>query len=415
VPAIQKSSYFRRRGWKDLIFIAVVLLLGYAVKLFLDANNPTDYKKWNARPKLNLASAHQPSQAGADPCLFLAPSDARNQAEASGSIGDCSELVPDGRELDVWEVKLWSGQFFRIKSDLHVQDTIPLAFTRTYNPFDPAAPANVPYLRHVYDLFLYGDRFPYTYLTWALPSGPNVLFKRISPGTRYADAVYEEAMPSPKFEGARIDWNGFGWDITLEDGTTYLSPDAYRAKRPQQGSLVGIFDNAGNEVRLSREENGDLAEIESPGGRSIRLTYKDGLVARVTDSTGNFVDYNYDSKGRPRGITDNQRQREEYTYDDGNRIATITASNGSKALENTYDTNGRLVWMSIADEKTYQLKYDIDEARQRGLVEITGPSGDVTRVSLEANPEQGKAFYSVESVPKSAARRKSPPAQSNVR
>jgi hypothetical protein len=71
--------------------------------------------------------------------------------------------------------------------------------------------------------------------------------------------------------------------------------------------------------------------------------------------------------------------------------------------------------MSIADEKTYQLKYDIDEARQRGLVEITGPSGDVTRVSLEANPEQGKAFYSVESAPKSAARRKSPPAQSNVR
>jgi hypothetical protein len=209
---------------------------------------------------------------------------ASGQPVSSGSIGDCLMLAPNGKKLDLFEVDLWTGEFVPVKSDLYVPDKIPLAFTRVNLPMDDWSRGFRIFFRHVYDPYLFMDRNPYTSSQWVLPDNVHIHYKRISSGASYSDAVYEFDGILPSFAGSRINWNGDGWDVALQDGTTYLSPEAYNGKRPQQGSLVGIFDAGGHEVRLSRRTNGDLTEIKSPSGGWIRLTYAQDKIVETKDS-----------------------------------------------------------------------------------------------------------------------------------
>lgn len=274
-----KKGYFRSRGWKDVIFVLVLLTL--AVLFRKQIFGPTDFEKWKTRPQPDFhffSSTHVPrGETGQAPCFIvsLGPS---GQSVTSESVGDCVELVPNGEKLDLIEVFPAGTFLLHVKTDLYVPDIFTLAFTRVTlaPPLIPSAHRFQVYLPNVYDPFLTGSRQPYTYLDWLLPDGQSLHFRRISPGTSFSDAVYEYALPGSVFSGSRLAWNGWGWDLALADGTTYLSPEAYYAKRPQQGSLVGIFDGEGHEVRLSRAKNGDLQEIKSPSSHWIRLTRSNG-------------------------------------------------------------------------------------------------------------------------------------------
>lgn len=391
-----------------MLFLAAGIALGLSVKHYY-SSPLSDVQKWKARPKLSsrVAASFQekPKQDGPIPCLFIVPPTAVEQPIASGTIADCLMLVPDGRRWDLFEVVLWSGSFVPIKTDLYVRDVIPLAFTRTYRPIDDWSERFQVYLAHVYDPFLSGDRNPYTYLTWLLPDGNGVYYRRITPGTGYADAVYEDAFPLPVFEGSRVAWNGNGWDLSLADGTTYLSPEAYYATRPQQGSLAAIFDKDGNEVRLSRKPNGDLTEIKSPNGRWIRLTYEGGLITRAADSLGNTAEYTHDLHHRLEKVRDSYGQTTTYIYDDANRISKISDATGRIVLENGYDDDGRVVDLLLPDRTSYYFKYVFDKRKKAGHVDIIDPKGEVTRVTLYAKRGEDKPYYTVEKVSSAQAHR----------
>ena len=347
-------------------------------------------------PRVAPTSQEKPKQNGPMPCLFIVPPTAVDQPIASGTVADCLMLVPDGRRWDLFEVVLSSGSFVPIKTDLYVRDVIPLAFTRTYRPIDDWSERFQVYLANVYDPFLSGDRNPYTYLTWLLPDGNGVYYRRITSGTGYADAVYEDALLFPVFEGSRVAWNGNGWDLSLADGTTYLSPEAYYATRPQQGSLLAIFDKDGHEVRLSRKHNGDLTEIKSPNGRWVRLTYDAGHISRAADSLGNTVNYTYDLQHRLQTARDSHGQTTGYIHDYANRILKITDATGRILLENGYDDDGRILDLLLPDGGSYYFKYFIDEKKPTGHVDIIDPKGGVTRVTLHAKRGEDRPFYTVE-------------------
>jgi len=308
-------------------------------------------------------------------------------------------LVPDGRTLDIFEVPLWWGDFFHVKTDLCVPDTMSLAFTRTYNATDVWTSKIHSYFRHVYDPFLYGDRRPYSYERWVLPDGLHLYYRRVSAGTDLADAMYEEDSPFPVFEGSRISWNGDGWDLSLTNGTTYLSPEAYDARRPQQGSLVGIFDTNGNEVRLKRKSNGDLTEITSPSGQWIRISYQRGQISRVIDSLGSEVNYTYDERYRLKTVTDSRGQATEYAYDSLMRVVRITGPDGVDHIENTYDPDakgGRVVELKLSTGNIYKLAYHFADEAASGFVDISDPHGEVTHVTLNKRPGTDDPYYKVE-------------------
>jgi len=313
------------------------------------------------------------------------PPTAVGQPVVSGSVGDCLLLVPDGRKLDLFEVNLRTGDFFLIKTDLYVPDIIPLAFTRIYGLMDDWSRSNQIYLPHVYDPFLFGDRFPYTYVKWVLPDRQSIHYGRISPGTGSSDALYEHASPTPIFERSRAAWNGWGWDVSLEDGTTYLSPEAYSATRPQQGSLVGVFDGDGNEAILSRKRNGDLTEIKSPSGRWIRLDYDKGRIIRAKDNSGNVVEYDYDAHHFLQTVRDSLGQTTKYKYNSIGRITELTNPEKATILENDYDFSGRIIEQRLPDGSSYSFRYLADEAGNIMQADVIGPQSEVTRITFHGS------------------------------
>ena len=170
---------------------------------------------------------------------------------------------------------------------------------------------------------MYGDRFPYTYLNWTLPDRQEVHYQRVSAGTRYEDAVYEASASDRTFSKSRIAWNGYGWDLNFESGMTVLSPDAYEATRPQQGSVVGIFDREGRQVKLTRDSEGDLKKIVAPGGAWIQLSYSRGRLSEVKDSLGETAKYSYDAENRLAGVIYSAGATIRYEYDSANRVVEV--------------------------------------------------------------------------------------------
>lgn len=376
------KRYLRTRGWKDFLFLAVV----FGMWLVADqAPWLSDKKKWQARVNpgaLNIATIKwKPGESGLTPCFFIVPPTATDQPVVTDTVGDCLLLVPDGRRLDLFEVPL-DGGFIPVTTDLFVQDDIALAFTRTYVPLDEWAKRFKVYIPHVYDPYVTGSRYPYTYQDWSLPDRKSIHFERISAGTGYADAVFEATGFIPVFRGSRVNWNGFGWDLSLENGITYLSPEAYSAERPQQGSLVGIFNDKGNEVRLSRARNGDLTKIVSPSGRSIHLLYDRERISQVSDDSGNAVEYAYDTESRVETVRYSNRQPIHYSYDSSNRIVKVEDAQEGFVLQNKYDSEGYLSEIKLGDGRTYNFDYLRGGYNESFRTVITGPDGRTIRVGV---------------------------------
>ncbi|PYS22656.1 MAG: hypothetical protein DMG11_26495, partial [Acidobacteria bacterium] len=126
---------------------------------------------------------------------------------------------------------------------------------------------------HNYDIFLTGTTQGYTYQELVLPDGGRVRFDRISAGTSWTNAVYQNTTNPGPFYGAKIAWNGNGWTLTEKNGTVLIFPESFAASSPQQAALITIRDRNGNTVTLSRDSSFNLTRVTSPNGRYISFTY----------------------------------------------------------------------------------------------------------------------------------------------
>ncbi len=105
--------------------------------------------------------------------------------------------------------------------------------------------------------------------------------------------------------------------------------------------LTGLTDRNGNTVAYTRV-SGLLTKVLDVHGRFIDLTYDaSDRVASLTDSAGRTFTHTYDAQGRrltengPDGLT-------TYAYDAGNRISRLTYPDGG--VKNfTYDAQGRVL------------------------------------------------------------------------
>jgi YD repeat-containing protein len=403
VQAQPKKGYLRSRGRRDLVFVCVGLALASWPKIrqYLNADpvsQASDFENWQARPKLDPVAVQTPGRR-IEPCLFIVPPGVSNQPVASGSVGECLMLVPGGTELDLYEVFLWSGNLIPIKTDLYVPDFMPLAFTRTH-VVDSLARREHKYFRDVYEPHFYWDsQPPYKLLEWYLPDGIRVKYERNSPGAPdehpiWSQVHYDTDALFPLFKGSRANWTGWAWDLSLQDGTTYLL-------NGERGSLAGIFDKAGNEIHIARKPNGDLTEITSPNGNWIRFSQENGLLSRAADSMGNAVNYIYDERHRLKRVTDSQGETTEYEYNLFNHIARMTDSRGSNRLEIGYephDRDDKVIQLSLPDGSKFIIDYFLDKETGAGHVDITDPKRKITRVTMNPKPGENGPFYTVETL-----------------
>lgn len=272
-----------------------------------------------------------------------------------------------------------TGVFVMHKTDLYLPDVIPLALTRTYDSGDNLARPFGRGMTHPYALTLW-SALQYQEADLILPEGGRIHYVRTSPGTGFADAVFETTAAPTRFYASVIRWNGNGWDLTLADGTVYVFGD--------NAPLQAVRDRYGNTVVITHDggPNGPISRVTSPNGRSITFAYDaSNRVTQATDNLGRVVTYTYDANGNLSTVTDPAQQVATYTYDASNRLATITDGRGITYLTNTYDASGRVSQQTLADPTAaYQFAYTDDGSGSITQADITDPRGHAERLAFNS-------------------------------
>ena len=219
-------------------------------------------------------------------------------------------------------------------------------------------------------------------------------------------------------------YNGLGQLSTVDGPRTDVSDvTTYTYYSCSGGGACGqihtITDGAGNlTTYLTYNADGQPLTISDPNGTITTLTYDErqrltsrtvaaetttieywptGLLKKVTQPDGSFVQYAYDAAHRLTGVTDTDGNSITYTLDGaGNRVAEAVhdpSSTLTQSLTRTFDSLGRLEQQVGSAGQTTSYTYDGD-----GNVRTeTDPYGRVTsygydeldRLSLVTDPMLG--------------------------
>jgi len=332
------------------------------------------------RFKSEAERAKLPISADAYPCLLIERTGAAPDQRLKASLRQCLPALHNLDNVEQYEVDLRSGLFLLRKTDHFVPDTMPLALTRGYHLWDKHSRAFGIGGNHSFDIFPFGDRFPYTYHELALCEGVTVHYSRISEGTGYKDDVAEHrGMPPTVFEKSRIRWNVDHWDMTFQDGTLYRFPEAYYAKRGVDGALVGMRNPGGDEIKFVRDARHNLKSLTSPHGHRIEFTYDEkDRVVQAADDAGHVIGYSYDPDGRLSEVHEGGHRLWlwRYLYKSG-RMTAVQDSTGSEILVIEYK-NGRTSRIIQQWTSTYHFDYVETPDRQVQQTTVTDPSGKQT-------------------------------------
>ena len=116
-----------------------------------------------------------------------------------------------------------------------------------------------------------------------LPDGGRVRFDRISAGTSWTNAVYQNTTNPGPFYGAKIAWNGNGWTLTEKNGTVLIFPESFAASSPQRAALITIRDRNGNTSSFTYNPAGQVLTSTDPNGNVTQFAYVGGDLTAVMD------------------------------------------------------------------------------------------------------------------------------------
>jgi RHS repeat-associated protein len=279
-----------------------------------------------------------------------------------------------------------SGLFLYSATDFSTPDVVPLTLTRMYRQTDPISRPFGVGMSHNYEMYLVGDRYPYTYADIILADGSRVHYTQIGDGSGFGSSVFQTTQ-NTAFYMTKIVFSNNGWLLTLQDGTQWQFPAGDGATFPAQTAPLFMRDRFGNAVTFTRDPaNGNLLKATSPNGRWISFTYdSSNRITAATDNSGRQYQYSYDVGGRLATVTNPLNGLTQYTYDYNNQMLTISDPRGITYVSNQYDTNGRVVQQTLANGGLWQFAYTQDVNGNIVQTDITNPRGFVDRVTLDTN------------------------------
>ncbi|MFC4532025.1 RHS repeat-associated core domain-containing protein [Sphaerisporangium dianthi] len=284
---------------------------------------------------------------------------------------------------DVWDwvngdpVQLSTGQLMDSRTDLAVDDVMPIEVTRTLYQGDTFKRGFGIGQIGEYDSFLHSEE-QYQEVDLYLPGGAVIHYVRTYEGTGYSDAEFAARDTPGAYRGSTIVRDGDGWTLTRRDGMRFYYP--------QYKPLAEIKDRNGNKITLTRDAELNLVQITSPNSRWIRLAYDtQDRVTGLRDNIGRTVGYTYNAGGRLETVTDPAGKTMRYTYDAAGRLYTATDTRGIVYMTNEYDSAGRVKKQTLTDGQVYTFDYVTDPGT--GAItetRVTQPGGAVQRATFNA-------------------------------
>lgn len=319
---------------------------------------------------------------GSYPCFTIKNFAGGSNQPLDATVGRCLPGTFLDRNVDEIEVDLRTGLLITRTTDLFVPGKIPLAATRCYRLWDNQTRTFGLHTTLSWDLYPIGSRQPYTYVEIITCDGQRLRYERISKGTGYADAVYEHRATATRFLGSRFSWNGNGWDLKLRDGSLYLFPESYYAKKPVDGALIGYRHASGEAIKVERRERRNLKKIMTPDQRWISFEHDPSdRIIKAEDDQKRKVVYLYDLGGRlerVRALGSTYRFKYEETY-----LMEIEES-GRGIVKFGYDSRGRTNGITLAGGHSYGIRYHYDLIDRDRIVEafVDLPDGSVAKVDI---------------------------------
>lgn len=249
--------------------------------------------------------------------------------------------------------------------DMTIPDTIPIQVARSYRQKDNASRGFGIGTNLSYDFFNVGNSVDttsnYDFQDLVLPNGSRVHYPRISPGTTYGDAIYQNTTAPGVFYGSIINGGAAPWVLTLKDGVKYSFRDSTGSANPRKPAVFSISDRNGNTVTLTRDGAYNLTRVTSPNGRHLNFVYdSSNRVTQASDDTGRVIRYSYDAAGRLTTVTDPAGNAKRYTYDSNNNMLSVADARGNTVVTNTYDGNNRVIGQTFGDGSTKSYDYTLD-------------------------------------------------------
>jgi YD repeat-containing protein len=319
-----------------------------------------------------------------DPCFIVRQytQPARSHPEL-GMLSGCTGSYKE-RDLETVQVDLRFGLLLDQRTDFLIQDKIPLELTRVLRTQDDRARAFGVGGTHNLNIFLVGDKWPFTWMDLVLAHGGRAHFKRSNWGVGYWDALYKSRdMNRSEFSTATIKWGWPGWKLSKGFEIDRF-PDGANAHAPEQAALISIEHMNGEKLSLGRNDAGELLRAVSPERHELVFTYDAShRIRKVQDrdrSSNQFL-YDYDAKGRLVRVTDSEGRVTEYGYDSWGRLNSIQRD-GVTHCTFKYGSRDRVEQEAMADGRVYTFEYQIGRDGKVYAADILDSAGPTRRVRM---------------------------------
>jgi len=319
-----------------------------------------------------------------DPCFVVRQyTDSARAHPQSGALRGCSGSYKE-LNLETIQVDLRYGLLLDQRTDFLIGDKFPLELTRVVRTQDDRSRAFGVGGSHSLNLFLVGDKWPFTTMELVLPDGGRAHFKRANWGFGYWDARYQNRDANwSKFAYSRISWGWPGWK--LQRGIdVYQFPDRPDAIRPEQTALVSIEHGKLGTLVLNRDSNGNIRRAVSGRDELAFSNDEAGRVKKILEheQPSNQFQYEYDTGGHLSRVTDAQGNISEYGYDRGH-LASIKLNN-TVLCTFEYDSADR-VRKETLDGHEYEFRYQSGFRGQVGSVTILDSAGPSRVIRITGN------------------------------
>jgi YD repeat-containing protein len=284
-----------------------------------------------------------------------------------------------------------TGIYYREYEDLLVKDTIPIDFVRTQRNMDPRSRSFGIGGSTSYDMFIVGDVNKFSWVALVLADGGQERYARVSPGTGFADGVFENKTTLDRFYGSRIAWNQHGgWKVSLRDGTELTIQGCGATSKPGQCAVTEIKNPKGDRLTILRDREGNMLRITSPHGHTVSLQNDlQGRITKAEDDAGHWVSYEYDENGALKRARNWRGSTQEFRYDDRfNMLFVNERTPGapghpacSVTVTNRFDEKNRFAGQKVSNGEFASVKY------------TTAANGDIREVGMHSQDGLEHFFF----------------------